>query len=328
VKIAVVTSGGDAAGMNAAIRAVVRAGVHLGWEVLGVRHGYAGLIRGDWGPLGARDVGGIVGSGGTVLGSARCPEFRDAEVRARAARRLAEAGVEGLVVIGGNGTQAGAAALGQLGVAVVGVASTIDDDLRGSEPTIGFTTAVDVALESIDRLRTTAASHGRVFLVEVMGRASGALALHAGLGGGAEAVVIPEVAVGAEDVAAELRAARERGKEHAIVVVAEGAALGIEELARHLGDRAGFDVRTTRLGHVQRGAAPGGFDRLLATRLGVGAVAALAAGRRQVLVGWLGGGVQETPLDDASREGAPPKAAAEAKSVDPALIALAEALAR
>lgn len=318
MRVAVLTSGGDAPGMNAAVRAVVRLAASRGWEVHGVRHGYAGLVREDLVPLGVRDVGGIVGRGGTMLGSARCPEFHRDEIRAAAVRMLADRGIEALIVIGGNGSQAGAEALVRLGMRVVGIASTIDNDLHGSEPTIGATTAVDVALESIDRLRTTAASHDRVFLVEVMGRGCGYLALLAGITGGAEAIVVPELATDVDQVAAELREARERGKSHAIVVVAEGAEVGIDALTQHLADSA-FEVRATRLGHVQRGAAPNAFDRMLATRLGVRAIETLAAGGTGVLIGWLRGDVAETPLAIAT---------AAAKAPDPALLALAATLAR
>ncbi len=191
-RIAVLTSGGDAPGMNAAIRAVVRTGLAKGWEVFGVRRGYTGLIAGHIVPLGARDVGGIIQQGGTILGSARCPEFKTEEGRLEALRQLRFHDIEGLVVIGGNGSQAGAHALSQMGFPVVGVASTIDNDLYGSEITIGVDTALDVALEAIDRLKVTASSHQRAFLVEVMGRNCGYLALMAGIAGGAEAIVLPE----------------------------------------------------------------------------------------------------------------------------------------
>ncbi len=299
-RIAVLTSGGDAPGMNAAIRAVVRTGLERGWEVEGVRHGYAGLLADDLRPLRARDVGGILERGGTVLGSARCPEFKTEGGRQQALRVLRQRAIEGLVVIGGNGSQAGAQALARLGFPVVGVASTIDNDLVGSDVTIGVDTALNVALEAIDRLRVTASSHERAFLVEVMGRDCGYLALVAGIAGGAEAVVIPEVDVDPEALAAELRAAYERGKSHALVVVAEGARHNAVALAQFFTahrERLGFEVRTTTLGHVQRGGAPGAADRLLATRLGAAATACLAAGQHGVVVGVQRGEVATTPLD-------------------------------
>jgi len=321
-RIAVLTSGGDAPGMNAAIRAVVRTGIARGWEVLGVRRGYAGLVGGEIVPLGARDVGGILQLGGTILGSARCPEFRTEEVRQKALRALAGQGIEALVVIGGNGSQTGAYELSRMGFPVVGVASTIDNDLAGSEITIGVDTALNVALESIDRLKTTASSHGRAFLVEVMGRHCGYLALMAGIAGGAEAVVIPEVETDPEALARELRGAYERGKNHALVVVAEGAQLNATRLAEYFHEnekRLGFELRVTILGHVQRGGAPGAYDRLLATRLGAAAVDALARGENGVLVGWVRGGVTTTPLAEI---------AGQQKGLDPELFELAQVLAR
>ena len=190
-RIGVLTSGGDAPGMNAAVRAVVRTGLNNGWEVLGIRHGYAGLIGGDFVPLGPRDVGGIIQLGGTMLGSSRCGEFKTEEGRAKALRNLRQKEVEALVVIGGNGSQTGACLLSRTGFPIVGIASTIDNDLYGSEIAIGVDTALNIALESIDRLKVTASSHRRAFLVEVMGRDCGYLALMAGITGGAEVVVIP-----------------------------------------------------------------------------------------------------------------------------------------
>ena len=298
-RIAVLTSGGDAPGMNAAIRAVVRCSLDRGWEAVGVRHGFAGLIAGDFLPLQARDVGGILQQGGTFLRSARCPEFRADEGQAQALRNLEAAGVTGLVVIGGNGSQTGAHALARRGFPVAGVASTIDNDLCGSEITIGVDTALNIALEAIDRLKVTASSHKRAFLVEVMGRDCGYLALMAGIAGGAEAIVLPEVEADPQQIAAELRAAYGRGKAHAMVVVAEGAKYNAEGLARSFKEQGlGFDLRATRLGHVQRGGIPGAFDRLLATRLGAAAVAQLAQGRHGVLLGLLGGEIRPTPLDE------------------------------
>ena len=320
-RIAVMTSGGDAPGMNAAIRAVVRTGVARGWEVLGVRHGYTGLVAGDLVPLGARDVGGIVQQGGTILGSARCPEFRTEEGRQKALGGLRQRAVEGLVVIGGNGSQAGARALSQHGLPVVGIASTIDNDLYGSDITIGVDTALNVALAAIDRLKTAASSHQRAFLVGVMGRDCGYLALMAGIAGGAEAVAIPERETDPAALARELRAAYDRGKAHAIVVVAEGARYAAGALARYFAERRaelGFELRVTTLGHVQRGGAPGAFDRLLATRLGAGATDCLARDQHGVLVGWRDGKLATAPLSDV---------VATPKPLDLSLLELARVLA-
>jgi 6-phosphofructokinase 1 len=300
-RIAVLTSGGDAPGMNAAIRAVVRTGISKGWEVYGVHHGYAGLIGGDIAPLHARDVSGVIQQGGTMLGSARSLEFTTEEGRMKALRELRERDIEALVVIGGNGSQTGADALNRMGFPVVGVASTIDNDLCGSEITIGVDTALNIALEAIDRLKVTASSHQRAFLLEVMGRKCGYLALMAAIAGGAEAVVTPEIPVDPESIAQELCSAYERGKSHALVVVAEGAEYNAEALAAYFKEhreRLGFELRVTTLGHVQRGGAPGAFDRILATRLGAAAVEALARGETGVLTGWLHNQAMTTPLSD------------------------------
>jgi 6-phosphofructokinase 1 len=297
-RIAVLTSGGDAPGMNAAIRAVVRCGVDLGWEVYGVHRGYAGLIAGDFEQLPVRSVAGIIQRGGTMLGSARSREFTTDEGRRRALRGLREHGIEALVVIGGNGSQTGAAALNALGFPVVGVASTIDNDLAGSDMTIGVDTSLNIALEAIDRLTTTASSHQRAFLVEVMGRGCGYLALATGIAGGAEVIIVPEFEMTPEQVASELAGAYERGKLHAIAVVAEGARYDAEALVAYFREheaRIGFELRATILGHVQRGGIPTAYDRFLATRLGAGAVAALNRGESGVLVGMIDGQVTTTP---------------------------------
>jgi 6-phosphofructokinase 1 len=321
-KIAVLTSGGDAPGMNAAIRAIVRTGLDKGWEVLGAKHGFSGLVNGDFIPLGRRDVGGIIQQGGTMLGSARCAEFRTPEGRQKALDALQYQHIDGLVVIGGNGSQTGAYHLSQMGFPVVGVASTIDNDLYGSEMTIGVDTALNIALEAIDRLKVTASSHGRAFLVEVMGRDCGYLALMSAIAGGAEAVIIPEFETDIEAVAKELRSSYDRGKSHALVVVAEGATYNAEKLVAYFKkqeERFGFELRATILGHVQRGGAPGAFDRLLATRLGAGATDCLARGETGVLVGLKKGEIGTTPLDVVI---------ANKKNLDPHLIELAKVLAK
>ncbi|MGA9396996.1 MAG: 6-phosphofructokinase [Anaerolineaceae bacterium] len=299
-KIAVLTSGGDAPGMNAAIRAVVRSGIDNRWEVVGVKLGYYGLINGIYTPLGARDVGGIIQRGGTILGSARCPEFMEEEGQLKAIRALRQEGIDALVVIGGNGSQAGAQSIHNHGFPVVGIASTIDNDLFGSEMTIGVDTALNIALEAIDRLKVTASSHQRAFLIEVMGRKCGYLALMSAIAGGAEAAVIPEREIDPEEVADILRIDYERGKTHAIIVVAEGATYNAEKLVAYFEkhrERLGFAVRVTILGHVQRGGNPGAFDRILASRLGAKAVECIAKRKYGVLVGLLKGEIATTPLD-------------------------------
>lgn len=299
-KIAVLTSGGDAPGMNAAIRAVVRTGIGRGFDMYGVKLGYEGLINGRIIPMGTRDVGGILNRGGTILGSARSIEFKTEEGQQKALRSLNEAGIEALVVIGGNGSQTGAHALFKWGFPVVGVASTIDNDLAGSEITIGVDTALNIALESIDRLKITASSHQRAFLIEVMGRGCGYLALMAAIAGGAEACVIPEVDTTPEEIAEVLVQAYNKGKPHGIVVVAEGAKYNAEALEAYFKEhkaRLGFDLRVTILGHVQRGGTPSAADRILASRLGAGAIDALAQGQSGVLVGWEKGALAVTPLE-------------------------------
>jgi len=321
-RIAVLTSGGDAPGMNAATRAVTRSAIAEGMETLGVRRGFAGLIKADLAPLGARDVGGIIQQGGTLLGTSRCPEFETAAGREHALATLREYGVDGLVVIGGNGSQQGSRALHDMGFPVVGVASTIDNDLAGTDVTIGVDTALNVALEAIDRLKVTASSHRRAFLVEVMGRRCGYLALLAGIAGGAEAILLPETETSPEELAQQLRIAYERGKPHALVVAAEGATWRATELAAHFAShrqKLGFELRITVLGHVQRGAAPSAFDRLLASRLGAAAVDSLRHGKLGLLVGWSHGRVATAPLSEI---------AGQPKPLDPALLALAGRLSR
>jgi 6-phosphofructokinase 1 len=257
-----------------------------------------------------------------MLGSARCPEFRTPEGRTQALEALARQGIEGLVVIGGNGSQTGAQALAAAGFPVVGVASTIDNDLYGSDITIGVDTALNIALEAIDRLKVTASSHYRAFVVEVMGRDCGYPALMAGIAGGAEAITIPEVDCDPEAIAGEIRRAYERGKPHALVVAAEGARYNAERLASYFKEqqaRLGFDLRVTILGHVQRGGAPTFFDRMLATRLGAAAVGRLLGGEHGVLVGLVKSEIAATPLDVV---------VASKKALDTALLNLARVLAK
>lgn len=321
-RLAVLTSGGDAPGMNAALRAVVRVGASLGCQVFGVRQGYRGLLQDAFVPLAPRDVGGIMERGGTVLGTSRCMELKTEAGQARAVACLRARRIDALIVIGGNGSQEGAYALSERGVRVAGVASTIDNDLVGTDLTIGATTAVDVALESVDRLRVTASSHGRVFLVEVMGRACGYIATAVGVASGAEVILTPEAPQAPEDVAAAIRGVYERGKSHAIAIVAEGAAYGVEALASHFEahrERLGFELRICKLGHVQRGGAPGVTDRLLATRLAAAAVHQLDAGAQGVLLGTLDGHIRATPLAEV---------AGRTRPASDELIELAQVLAR
>jgi 6-phosphofructokinase 1 len=319
-RVAVLTSGGDAPGMNAAIRAVVRTGIIRGLEVYGVYQGYEGLINGRINPLGARDVGGIIQRGGTILGSARSLDFKTEDGQIRAIRHMNEFGIEGLVVIGGNGSQTGAYSLSKLGFPVVGVASTIDNDLFGSEMTIGVDTALNIALEAIDRLKTTASSHQRAFLIEVMGRGCGYLALMSSIAGGAEACVIPEIETDPEELAQKLQAAYRRGKAHAIIVVAEGATYNAAKLDEYFlthKERLGFALRVTILGHVQRGGNPSAFDRILGSRPGSAAMDYMAQGQYGILAGLSKNEIKPTPLEEV---------AAKKKSIDLNLFELARIL--
>jgi 6-phosphofructokinase 1 len=321
-RAAVLTSGGDAPGMNAAIRAVVRSGLNKGWEMMGIRHGYQGLLYNDVVQLGARDVGGIIDSGGTFLHSARCPDFETPEGRQKGLNTLQEHHIDALFIIGGGGSQTGAHKLSEMGYPVIGIASTIDNDLYGSDISIGVNTALSIALESIDRLRTTASSHDRAFMVEVMGRNCGYLALMSGIAGGAEYIVIPEVPSTPEEIAKEIDAAYKRGKSHAIVVVAEGAKHNAEALGRFFlkhRRRLGFELRVTRLGHVQRGGIPSVFDRLLATRLAVSAIDYLDHSKHGILVGLIKDEVQATPLSEV---------ASQKKDLDTELLKLIKVLAK
>ncbi len=287
-----------------------------------MRHGYSGLMNDEFVELGSRNVSGIIQRGGTILGSTRCLAFKAEEAQVKAIRFLRQREIDALIVIGGDGSQAGAFALSQRGFPVVGVASTIDNDLYGSEMTIGVDTALNVALEAIDRIKVTASSHERAFLVEVMGRNCGYLALISGIAGGAECIVLPEVETDPESVASELRQAYERGKTHATVVVAEGAKYNAEGLSSYFQEhreRIGFDLRVIKLGHVQRGGTPGVFDRLLATRFGAVAVDHVARGEFGVLVGLIKGQIAPTPLADI---------VGKRKELDLSLLKLADVLAQ
>lgn len=319
-QIAVLTSGGDAPGMNAAIRAVVRTGIDKGWAVFGVENGYQGLLNGNIIPLGARDVSGIIQRGGTVLGSSRSPEFETEEGQLKAVRNLRKNSIEAVIVIGGNGSQQGTNALSKMGFPVVGIASTIDNDLYGPDITLGVDTALNIALEAIDRLKVTASSHQRAFLIEVMGRNCGYLALMSGIAGGAEYVVLPEVETNPEEVADRLRADYGKGKAHAIVVVAEGAKYNAEKLGEYFKkhrERLGFDLRVTIIGHVQRGGAPSAFDRVLGTRMGGAATDVIAQKKDGVLVGLINGEISTMPLGEVISH---------KKQLDLRLLGLAKAL--
>jgi len=285
-RIAVLTSGGDAPGMNAAIRAVVRSACAFGLEVIGVERGFHGLIHQQFRPMGPRSVSGIIYEGGTILRTARSEEFLSVEGRTKAAENVRAAGIDGIVAIGGDGTYRGAVAFArEHGVPIIGVPGTIDNDIPGTLYTIGFDTAVNAALDCIDRIRDTSEAHEKVSIVEVMGRASGFIAIEAGLAGGAEAVLVPERPVDFQAVADAVRRWQAQGKKSSIIVVAEGAAKG-STVAAEVEKRAGISARLTVLGYIQRGGRPTARDRVLATRFGYHAVRLLLEGQSGLMVGF------------------------------------------
>lgn len=301
-KIALLTSGGDSPGMNAAIRAVVRTAIYHGLEVYGIDQGYQGLVDGRLEPMGARSVSGIINRGGTILRSARCQAFHEAESRAQAAQHLADRGIEGLIVIGGDGSYRGAQALcEEHDIRCIGVPGTIDNDIGGTDFTIGYDTALNVALEAIDRIRDTAASHDRLFFVEVMGRESGYLAMMSGLAGGAEEILVPEVPTDIEAIVRHLTEGKNKGKTSGIVVVAEGDDAGHAiTIAQRVAEISEFkDARVVVIGHMQRGGSPTAFDRVLASRLGLRAVEALIENETGKMAGISGNHVVLRPLSEA-----------------------------
>jgi 6-phosphofructokinase 1 len=320
-KVGVLTSGGDAPGMNAAIRSVVRAGSARGWTVLGFRRGLAGLIEGDVTELAPRAVANIIQQGGTMLKTSRSEEFRTEAGRERARAVLETNGVSGLVAIGGDGTFRGVHELARIWRGtVVGVPGTIDNDVFGSDETIGFDTAINTALDAIDRIRDTASSHERIFLVEVMGRHSGFIALAVGTAGGAEEIFVPEVATDLDECCQRLVEANRRGKSMSILVVAEGEHEGDAfAIAEKVQARSGFEPRVTVLGHIQRGGRPTARDRILATKLGAYAIDVIAEGRTDVMVGEVRGELVTTPLAETGTR---------KKALDPFLLRLIPILAR
>jgi 6-phosphofructokinase 1 len=296
-KIGVMTSGGDSSGMNPCIRAVVRTALSHGISVLGVENGFEGLIHGAFVPLGARDVGGILQRGGTILRTARSAEFREPHGQREAIRQMNNAEIDGLIVIGGDGSLNGAQALSTQGVPVVGIPGSIDNDIYGTDMAIGVDTALNTIVDAIDKLRDTASSHNRAFLVETMGRHSGYLATLAGIVTGAEMVLVPEVPTPVEDVARAVEDAYRRGKTHAIIVVAEGFSPQTTQLAKQIDDMdIGFTTRVTILGHIQRGGRPTAFDRQLASRFGMKAVEFLLAGQTGVMTGLNGRDIEPVPI--------------------------------
>jgi len=288
-KIGVLTSGGDAPGMNAAIRAVVRSCSYHGISCAGIFRGYQGLIENDIEELGPRSVQNIINKGGTFLKSARSREFQTPEGRKKAFENIKKSNIDALVVIGGDGTFTGGLLFAsEYDIPVVGIPATIDNDISGTDFTIGYDTALNTVVEAIDKIRDTASSHNRLFLVEVMGRDAGAIALNSGIGAGAEEILIPEEDEGIERLIQSLQRSRKSGKTSSIIVVAEGDKSGknIFELAEYIGETLeDYDIRVSVLGHIQRGGAPSCFDRVLGSKLGVGAVDAILRGEKNIMVG-------------------------------------------
>lgn len=307
-RIGVLTSGGDAPGMNATIRAVVRSADHYGVSCVGIRDGWEGAIEGCFEPLDPRSVSGILAQGGTLLGTVRCKAFYEAEGRAKAATALTEAGVDGLVVIGGNGSYRGALELHrEHGFPVAGVPGTIDNDIAGTDASLGFDTAVNTALDAVDRIRDTATSHRRLFFIEVMGRESGQLALATAVAGGATEALVPEQPTDLVALAEHIRSAFALGKRFCLVVVAEGdESGGAQAVAEKLSATLEVDHRVATLGHLQRGGSPTARDRLLAARLGDAAVRALVSGHTAVALGEQHAEVVDVPMEEAVGKGVPP----------------------
>jgi len=300
-KIAVLTSGGDAPGMNAAIRAVVRACSYYKVDCVGVYRGYQGMIEGDFINMTARNVNNIIDKGGTILKTARSTEFRTAEGRKKAYENLKKQGIDGLVLIGGDGTFTGGMIFqNEFDIPCIGIPGTIDNDIAGTNYTIGYDTALNTVVEVIDKIRDTASSHNRLFFVEVMGRDAGFLALNSGVGAGAEEILIPEENLGLDRLLESLKRSKRSGKSSSIVVVAEGDKTGknVFELADYVEENLPeYEVRVSVLGHMQRGGSPSCFDRVLASRLGVKAVELLLDGKRNVMVGLINNNVQTTDLE-------------------------------
>jgi len=295
-RIAVLTSGGDSQGMNAAVRAVVRGGIYRGLEVFGIQRGYQGLLNKEIRPLDIRSVGDILQRGGTILQTARSKEFMQPEGKRRAAEILREYGIDGLIVIGGDGSYRGAMELGRLGIKTIGLPGTIDNDIAFTDFTIGFDTAVSIVVDAINKLRDTMTSHERASVVEVMGRHCGDIALYAGVASGAEAILVPEVPFDVKEIALQMKNNFERGKRHAIIVVAEGVGKA-DEIARQIQEHGGIEPRVTVLGHIQRGGSPTHNDRILASRLGDSAVQKLLEGASGVALGVVDGQLTVTDFE-------------------------------
>lgn len=297
-KIAILTSGGDAPGMNAAIRAVVRTALENGLEVMGVKRGYAGLINGELFNMDRTSVSDIIQRGGTVLRTARCLEFKQEEVRKRAVKILKAYGVDALVVIGGDGSFMGAKLLSKLGVKTVGLPGTIDNDLAYTDYTIGFDTALNTVVDAINKIRDTSTSHERVSIVEVMGRHCGDIAVHSGIAGGAEAILVPELGFDQDALCRKILEGKAAGKMHNLIILAEGIG-GAFELAKEVEEVTGIETRATILGHTQRGGSPSAFDRVLSSKMGAKAVQVLLEGKTSRVIGIRDNKIIDDDIDEA-----------------------------
>ncbi|EJO5346876.1 6-phosphofructokinase [Clostridium botulinum] len=296
--IAVLTSGGDAPGMNAAIRAVVRTGLEKGLRVMGIQRGYNGLINGEIFEMDTHSVSDIIHRGGTILRTARCEEFKTEQGREKAAKILKAFGIDGLVVIGGDGSFHGAQLLSKLGINTIGLPGTIDNDLAYTDYTIGFDTSINTVLDAINKLRDTSTSHERVSVVEVMGRNCGDIALYTGVAGGSESIIIPEKEYNADKLCKQILQGKLKGKMHNLVLLAEGVG-GANELAKYIEEVTGIETRSTILGHIQRGGSPTCMDRILASRMAYKAVELLMSGKSSRVVGIKNGKIIDMDIDEA-----------------------------
>ncbi|HOJ77803.1 MAG TPA: 6-phosphofructokinase [Bacillota bacterium] len=309
MKIGVLTSGGDAPGMNAAIRAIVRKALYHDCKVYGIKRGYSGLIKGEIVPMNSRTVGDILQRGGTILKSARCPEFKTEEGRMKAKEQMDKMGLTGLIVLGGDGSFMGAQKLNELGYKTIGIPATIDNDIGCTDYSIGFDTAVNTVLDAVNKIRDTASSHNRVYVIEVMGKNAGFIAVGAALAGGAEAVLVPEIPHNMDDVCKQINKNLKRGKNHSIIIVAEGLMgdpLFNEQccgfgIAKYIEEKTGADTRVTVLGHIQRGGTPTFFDRKIATLMGAKAVDLILSGQSAKMVGYVDNKIAVYDMEEAIR---------------------------
>ncbi len=315
-RIAVLTSGGDSPGMNAAIRAVVRTAIFHGIEAIGVMRGFEGLMDGDFQTMDRASVGGIIHRGGTILRTARSERFKTEAGQRAALVQLENRRVDSLVIIGGDGSFRGAEAIGKLGFSTIGIPGTIDNDVAGTDVTIGYDTAVNTALTAVQKLRDTASSHDRLFIVEVMGREAGFLALEVAVSGGAEYVVVPEIPLDIAKMCEHLHYSRKKGKTHSLIILAEGVMSALE-LRSRLQDTGGYDARVTVLGYIQRGGSPSSFDTILASRMGSFAVESLLGGKTGMMVGSVCGNMVLCPLSEAWKS---------PKPLNPEMLALVDKL--